>query len=46
LLPSSTDLKKAQTAFDAVVGDFAAKQPGETLLRAVRAKIEELHASE
>jgi TRAP-type C4-dicarboxylate transport system substrate-binding protein len=46
IAPSSADLKKAQTAFDAVVGDFAAKQAGETLLRAVRAKLEELHASE
>ena len=43
IAPSSADLKKAQTAFDAVVSDFAAKQAGETLLRAVRAKIEELH---
>jgi len=46
IAPSSVDLEKAQTAFDAVVGDFATKQAGETLLRAVRAKIEELHASE
>jgi TRAP-type C4-dicarboxylate transport system substrate-binding protein len=43
---SPADLKKAQIAFDAVVGDFAAKQGGESLLRAARTKIEELHASE
>jgi len=43
IAPSATDLKKAQITFDAVVGDFAAKRAGETLLRAVRAKIEELH---
>ena len=46
IAPSSVDLEKAQTAFDAVVSEFTAKQAGETLLRAVRAKIEELHASE
>jgi TRAP-type mannitol/chloroaromatic compound transport system substrate-binding protein len=33
IAPSATDLKKAQITFDAVVGDFAAKQAGETLLR-------------
>jgi TRAP-type transport system periplasmic protein len=46
IAPSATDLKKAQITFDAVVGDFAAKQAGETCCGAVRAKIEELHASE
>ena len=46
IAPSPADLKKAQMAFAAVVGDFAAKQGGESLLRAVRTKIEELHASE
>jgi TRAP-type C4-dicarboxylate transport system substrate-binding protein len=46
ITPSSADLKKAQSAFDAVVGDFAATQANETLLRAVRTKVEELRASE
>jgi TRAP-type C4-dicarboxylate transport system substrate-binding protein len=46
IAPSEADLKKAQIAFDAVVGDFAATPAGETLLRAVRTKVEELRASE
>jgi TRAP-type C4-dicarboxylate transport system substrate-binding protein len=46
IAPSSSDLKKAQIAFDAVVGEFAAKGRGEALLRAVRAQIEELRSSE
>jgi TRAP-type C4-dicarboxylate transport system substrate-binding protein len=46
IAPSSADLKKAQGAFDAVVGDFAATQANETLLRAVKTRVEELRASE
>jgi len=46
IAPSSADLKKAQSAFDAVVDGFATKGRNEALLRAVRAQIEELRSSE